>query len=62
MATDSLIGRRWEVMRAALDERQRRILVAVEATGLVVSDADFAAIKIDRNEFHGEWNYCIRSE
>ena len=30
--------------------------------GLVVSDADFAAIKIDRNEFHGEWNYCIRSE
>ena len=29
--------------------------------GLVVSDADFAAIKIDRNEFHGDWNYCIRS-
>ena len=31
MATDSLIGRRWEVMRAALDERQRRLLVAIEA-------------------------------
>jgi hypothetical protein len=29
--------------------------------GLVVSDADFSAIKIDRNEFHGDWNYCIRS-
>ena len=29
--------------------------------GLVVPDADFAAIKIDRNEFHGDWNYCIRS-
>ena len=29
--------------------------------GLVVSDADFAAIKIDRNEFHGDWNYCILS-
>jgi len=29
--------------------------------GLVVSDEDFAAIKIDRNEFHGDWNYCIRS-
>jgi hypothetical protein len=28
---------------------------------LVVSDEDFAAIKIDRNEFHGDWNYCIRS-
>jgi hypothetical protein len=22
---------------------------------------DFAAIKIDRNEFHGGWNYCIHS-
>ena len=31
MATDSLIGRRWEVMREALDERQRRLLVATEA-------------------------------
>ncbi len=31
MTTNSLIGRRWEEMRAALDERQRRILVAVEA-------------------------------
>src|SRR5450755_721782 len=29
--------------------------------GLVVSDEDFAAIKIDRNEFHGNWNYRIRS-
>jgi len=30
--------------------------------GLVVSEEDFASIKIDRNEFHGEWNYCIRAE
>jgi hypothetical protein len=29
--------------------------------GLVVSDEDFAAIKIERNEFHGDWNYCIHS-
>lgn len=28
--------------------------------GLSVSDEDLAAIKIERNEFHGEWNYCIR--
>ena len=28
--------------------------------GMSVSDADLAAIKIERNEFHGEWNYCIR--
>lgn len=28
--------------------------------GLVVSEADFAAIKTDRSEFHGGWNYCIR--
>lgn len=30
--------------------------------GLAVSDADLAAIKIERNEFHGEWNYCIHPE
>ncbi len=29
--------------------------------GLVVSDDDFAAIKLERNEFHGDWNYRIRS-
>ena len=28
--------------------------------GLAVSDADMAAINIERNEFHGDWNYCIR--
>ena len=31
MANDSVIGQRWEVMREALDERQRRLLVGVEA-------------------------------
>ncbi len=28
--------------------------------GLTVSDADLSAINIERNEFHGDWNYCIR--
>ena len=28
--------------------------------GIIVSDDDFDAIKIDRNDFHGDWNYCIR--
>jgi hypothetical protein len=28
--------------------------------GLVVSDAEFSAIKIEPDEFHGEWNYSIR--
>ena len=28
--------------------------------GLSVCDADLAEIAIDRHEFHGEWNYCIR--
>ena len=28
--------------------------------GVLVSDADLAAIKIERSEFHGEWNYLIR--
>lgn len=31
MAIDSVISQRWEVMREALDERQRRLLVGVEA-------------------------------
>ena len=31
MTTDSLVGRRWEVMHKALNERQLRLLVAVEA-------------------------------
>ena len=29
--------------------------------GLVVSDDDFADIKIERNDFHGDWTYRIRS-
>ena len=29
--------------------------------GQVVCDENFAAIKLERNEFHGDWNYCIRS-
>ena len=29
--------------------------------GLVVSDNDSAAIQIERNDFHGDWNYRIRS-
>ena len=28
--------------------------------GVVVSDADFADIKLDLDAFHGEWNYSIR--
>ena len=28
--------------------------------GVVVSDAEFAAIIIDRNDFRGDWNCCIR--
>ena len=28
--------------------------------GIVVSDAEMAAINIIRDEFHGEWNYTIR--
>ena len=28
--------------------------------GISVTDAQMATIKIDRSDFHGEWNYCIR--
>jgi len=40
-------------VRAELDNAQY-------PKGMTVSDADFATIKIERNEFHGDWNYCIR--
>jgi hypothetical protein len=30
--------------------------------GVVVSDKEFEAINIERNEFHGDWNYCIRPD
>jgi hypothetical protein len=30
--------------------------------GLVISDAELGAVNIERNEFHGGWNYCIRSD
>ena len=29
--------------------------------GTLVPDEDFDAIKIDRDNFRGDWNYCIRS-
>jgi hypothetical protein len=28
-------------------------------SGIVVSDAEIAALNIKRAEFHGEWNYTI---
>ena len=31
-------------------------------TGKKVSDEDFTAINIEKNEFHGEWNYIIRPQ
>jgi hypothetical protein len=29
--------------------------------GIAVSDADLATVPIERADFHGDWNYCIRS-
>jgi len=39
-------------VRATMDEN-------VYVTGVKVSDAEFAAIKITTDAFHGEWNYTI---
>ena len=39
-------------VRCALDTGQY-------PSGIVVSDAEMAAINIRRAEFHGEWNYTI---
>ena len=32
------------------------------ATGRKVSDDDFAKINIDKNVFHGDWNYVIKPQ
>jgi hypothetical protein len=29
-------------------------------TGVAVTDAEMAALRIERDPFHGEWNYTIR--
>jgi hypothetical protein len=29
--------------------------------GVVVTDAELAAVRIEPNKFHGDWNYRIRS-
>ena len=29
--------------------------------GIKVSDEDMAALRVEKNEFHGEWNYTVRS-
>lgn len=40
-------------IQAALDEN-------VYPKGVEVSDEDFLAIRIERHDFHGDWNYTIR--
>ena len=30
-------------------------------TGVQVSDADLAAVQLERSDFHGDWNYVIHS-
>jgi hypothetical protein len=40
-------------VKAALD-------TASYPSGIKVSDEELSAVNIERNEFHGEWNYCIR--
>jgi hypothetical protein len=33
---------------------------AAYPTGVEVTDAEMAALRIERDPFHGEWNYTIR--
>ena len=40
-------------VRAALDE-------TVYETGITVTEAQMAQLKILRHDFHGEWNYAIK--
>ena len=41
-------------VRAALD-------TGTYATGAKISKAEFAAVRLERDEFHGEWNYTVLS-
>ena len=40
-------------VKAALDEN-------IYDADIKVSDAELATVSIERGEFHGEWNYCIK--
>lgn len=40
------------VVRAAIDKRKY-------PTGIAISDAEMATLRIDRDAFHGDWNYVI---
>ena len=40
-------------VRCELDDR-------TYPTGRKVTDADLATVNLDRDEFHGDWNYRIR--
>jgi hypothetical protein len=46
MTTDSLVGQRWEVMHKALDERQRRLLVAVAVEAKVLGRGGVTAVAL----------------
>jgi hypothetical protein len=41
------------VVRARLDRRNY-------ATGKKISKKEFRALKIERDDFHGDWNYVLR--
>jgi hypothetical protein len=43
------------IVRAALDDAEYE-------TGIKVSDAQLAQVKLTRFEFHGDWNYTIRAK
>ena len=38
-----------------------KFLAQFLAKDLVIPDAELSTVNIERNECHGDWNYCIRS-
>ena len=54
-------------LQIGIPGRLHRNLHAANSTppiprGIVTSDAEMAAININRAEFHGEWNYTISTD
>ena len=44
----------------SLEEKVGRVIVNGYPTGVKVSEAELAAVRLEPAAFHGEWNYTIR--
>ena len=68
-SAEKVVRQKWCLLQATMDERARRLRSGTEAgairrrypTGKKISKKELRELKVEREEFHGEWNYVIRS-